>query len=482
VSAATLLLVDLSSIAYPIWHTSQSEPDPNTTSTRVVERIRALATPHPHAAICVDSGRSFRRDVEPTYKAQRPEHDASLHHQIGLAVETLKADGFPVWSARGFEADDVIASAATRALEHADLTVLIATADKDLLQLVGPRVSVKTPKDGAVYDPDGVLAKFGVRPAQIRDYLTICGDSSDNIKGAKGIGPKGACELLGTFGSLDSLYRAMDLADSGLTPARLASLAELRTRLDTVRTLITLRTDVEIPFEEALAARVPKEQEFAAYGEEDEMADETTVHEAEVVNDVPDDVPDLVLLPPAGEQPQQGSAIVAPDYERQLEPRSMRDAIALAKDMHSSRMFSAYGSPQAVLSAILVGRELGLQAMASLRSIHVVEGRHTLSSALMVALVLKSGLAEFFEPVEFDHMKATFVTKRKGARKEVSLTHTIEMAITAGLVKDKSNWMKVPTDMLVARAQSRLARMVYPDLLAGLYTPDELAEREQAAA
>jgi len=164
------------------------------------------------------------------------------------------------------------------------------------------------------------------------------------------------------------------------------------------------------------------------------------------------------------------------EWERQLDPRSMREARLLAGDMYASRMFSAYGTPQAVLSTMMVGRELGLPAMAALRTIHNIEGKHALAAALMVALVLKSGLAEYFEVISFNETEATFETHRKGARKPVRLQHTIEMAERAGLVKPNSNWLKIPTDMLVARAQSRLCRMVYPDLLAGLYTPDELGE------
>lgn len=163
-------------------------------------------------------------------------------------------------------------------------------------------------------------------------------------------------------------------------------------------------------------------------------------------------------------------------YQLQLDPRSMEQARVLAVDMFKSRLFSAYGTPQGVLATLMLGRELGLPAMASLRQIHVIEGRQALSAQLMVALVLKSGQAEYFEPLEFDETHATFETKRRGARNPVKLTHTIEMARTAGLLKDKSNWLKVPTDMLVARAQSRLCRLVYPDIIGGLYTADELRE------
>src|SRR5215471_6024979 len=108
--APPLVLIDLSSIAYPLWHVSQSEPDADWTSTQIVAKIRALASAHAHVALCADSGRSFRRDLSASYKATRPEHDATLQHQIEVAIARLQGDGFPIWRAPGFEADDLIAS------------------------------------------------------------------------------------------------------------------------------------------------------------------------------------------------------------------------------------------------------------------------------------------------------------------------------------------------------------------------------------
>ena len=139
----------------------------------------------------------------------------------------------------------------------------------------------------------------------------------------------------------------------------------------------------------------------------------------------------------------------------------------------------AYGNAPAVLTAILAGRELGLAAMASLRGIHMVKGRAALSAQVMTAMILRSGLAEYFDVAELSATSCTMVTKRKSGRGEVVITHTIEMAERAGLVKPDSNWLKVPEDMLVARASSRLARLVYPDLMFGMYTPDELREGGQ---
>jgi 5'-3' exonuclease len=504
-SEKEIVLIDLSSLAYPIWHVSQSEPDPNHTSTQTVARVRAIASGKPAVAICCDSGRSFRRDIDSSYKANRPAQDGTLAHQITLACEQLAADGFPVWAEKGFEADDLVASAVARALLLPDATVLVVTSDKDLLQLVGPRVQAMSARDGSVLDADGVLAKFSVRPDQIRDFLTLVGDASDNIKGAYKIGAKTAATLLAKYQTIEGIYEALQQRGTEFTPALDTSLREFLPRLVTTRELVTLRTDVPLPFDEIFAVRVPKDaQEFEPFEPEDEGSDEIPQPTAERSGpEAPDradaakgevtDLPGNGAAAPAASSASRLNLptsiavrepeLLAPiDYERQLDPRSMKDARILAKDMHDSRLFSAYGTPQGVLSTVMLGRELGLPAMASLRGIHVIEGKHALSAQTMVALVLKSGLAEYFEPVEFDHLHAVFETKRKGARKEVRLQHTIEMAQTAGLVKPNSNWVKVPTDMLVARAQARLCRLVYPDIVGGLYTPDELSEIRTAVA
>lgn len=482
-SASELLLIDLSSIAHPIWHMSAMEPDPNATCTKTVDRVRALASQHPHAAVCCDSGKSFRAQIDPAYKAQRPEADATLQHQIRLCREQLARDGFPVWAVKGFEADDLIASATAQALAITDTTVLIASADKDLLQLVNGRVKAKSLKDGSVIDSEAVKAKFGVLPEQMRDYLSLVGDASDNIIGAKGIGPKKAAELLALYGSLDDLYAAMDAGSGVFPPAMRASLTEFRARLSTVRDLITLRADVEIPFAEIAAERTPKDQDALA-SEDDMPEDIIAVAEPETKPSASDTFtgkPAAVTGTPVNVPPAAPSqALAAPDvlapapaeWEKQLEPRSIREAQALAKFMYDSRLFAGYGTPAAVLSTVLAGRELGLQAMAALRGIHIVEGRHMLSSDLLRALVIRSGKAKYFRCTERTAERATFVTQR-GDEPEMALTYTIQEAQQAGLVKEKSGWMKNPADMLVARASAKLARLVYPEVVHGLYAAEE---------
>ena len=271
---APVLLVDLSSIGHPIWHVSQAEPDPDYTSQRTAAVVRKLAADHPHTAICCDAPGSFRKELDATYKANRPPAEAALHHQIDLAREALEADGFPVWRVDGFEGDDLIATATdwlTCPLN--ELTVLIASADKDLLALVSDTVEVHSTRTGSRLGPVEVREKLGVDPCQVVDYLTLVGDASDNIKGAKGIGPKTAAALLDMFGNLDDVYRAIDSGQAALTPTQVASLMELRQRLDAVRALVTMRIDVPLDVAEVFKERVPKAaEEFM----EDEM--EVDIH------------------------------------------------------------------------------------------------------------------------------------------------------------------------------------------------------------
>jgi len=498
-----IVLIDLSSVAHPIWHVSQSEPDPNTTSTRTVARVRALANGHPHVAVCCDSGRSFRKDIDPNYKAQRPETDATLQHQITLARETLVNDGFPVWAAKGFEADDLIATAVKRSLaEIPDSTVLIASSDKDLLQLVGPRVAAKSLTSGAVIDESGVIAKFGVKPEQMTDYLSLVGDASDNVKGAKGIGPKGAASLLFRFGDIETLYAKLAEAspqDLGLKPSEATSLEEFAARREATRSLIALRTDVEIPFDEITKERRPKDADMLLDGEDEpETTEEMTMTTEDLAMLGVEPEPETITRTeehvqsngrtvqvqtqtapaPAPKTDLLADVIAATpaEWERQLEPRSMRDAQTLAENLFKSRLFSAYATAPGVLAVILAGRELGIQAMASLRAFHLIDGTPRLEATFIRALVLKSKLPKYFRCTERTATRATFETQR-GDDPPVSLSCTIEEGRQAFAGDDKkwaaSGWGKNPADMLVARAGTKLARLVYPEVCFGLYAVEE---------
>jgi 5'-3' exonuclease len=472
-----VMLVDLSSIAHPAWHTHGGDANPDACSQYIVSRIATLAQGVKHVAICVDSPKSFRKELDATYKANRPEREAALTHQIHKSIDALRADGFPIWKADGFEADDVIATATARAME-ADREVVVVSSDKDLLQLVCPTVRVKSAMTGEILDDAAVFAKFGVSPNQIRDYLTLVGDGSDNVKGADGIGPKKAASLLAKHQTIDLLYADLEQrpATCGFTPGLASSLAAFKPRLPIVRQLISLRTDAPITFDEIFKERTVASMTI---DDEPEIGESATATVSE-----PSAAPSSVTAIATREPDVLAPAPV--EWERQLEPRSMRDAKFLAKDIYESKLFmGAYGSPQAVLSTVLAGRELGLQAMASLRAIHIVEGKPTLSADLIRALVIRSGLAKYFRCTERTAARATFETQR-GDDPPIALTFTIEegRAAWAGTQDkwDKSGWGKNPADMLIARAGAKLARLVYPDVVHGLYAPEELIDAREAVA
>lgn len=550
---SNILLIDLSSIAHLMFHASGDDPNPDATSIKTIERVRALASGQPHVAVCLDTPPYFRMTVDPTYKAKREkDNNAVIGHQIAITADALKADGFPVWGAQGYEADDVIASAIHEALLADEGAVTIVSADKDLLQLVSERVTVKSLKDGSLIGPNEVQAKFHVAPHQIADYLALVGDKGDNVRGAEGIGAVKAAALLQKFGNLDDVYRALDSEPSAFANSTITSLREFQPRMATVRDLIRLRTDVPLPFDDVFKERVaadvavfigetmdelihrasspercPDERESVLQGQgpsgsvatadrADHTAAATVDHPAWAANLRRDGAvgenpaspqssesngigvkaaprqPSSAVLDPVGPSaPSQSLAPREPDiisaapveWERQLEPRSMNQAHWIASRVHASKLsFGAYGSPDAVLTTVLAGREIGLSAMASLRAFHVVEGKPTLSADAIRALVMRSPQCEYFRITVRDAVKATWVTKRRGDP-EVSLTYTIEEGRAAWQKDQKawdaSAWGKRPANMVTKTASSTLARLIYPDVVGGFYCPEELTGEER---
>lgn len=172
-------------------------------------------------------------------------------------------------------------------------------------------------------------------------------------------------------------------------------------------------------------------------------------------------------------------AMVVQDARSAFEANSLQQLEKLCKVLFASRMLPKHiTSPEAAFTIILAGRELGLMAMQSLRTIAMVEGKPTLSADLMAALVMQSPVCEYFSLVESSPDRVTYETRRKGSPEPVRLSFTMEQAAKADLLKG-INWKKYPDAMLSARCKSALARVVYPDLMMGVYDPDELAPQKQ---
>lgn len=217
-SQAPLVLVDGSSYLYRAFHAlpplTTSKGLPTGAVKGVLNMLKSLRKQYPDSpfAVVFDAkGGTFRDDMYAEYKANRPSMPDDMRVQIEPLHQSVIALGFPLLCVEGVEADDVIGTLA-RSSAAADRPVVISTGDKDMAQLVDGHITLVNTMTGSALDVEGVKEKFGVAPEQIIDYLALMGDSSDNIPGVPGIGPKTASGLLvGVNGGLTELYAQLDI-------------------------------------------------------------------------------------------------------------------------------------------------------------------------------------------------------------------------------------------------------------------------------
>ncbi len=177
--------------------------------------LRLLSKHKPtHFAIVCDVGApTFRHELYPEYKANRGPMPEEMARQLPMLMEAIRASGIPMLSEKGYEADDVMAAVAGEAYKEGFEKIFLVTKDKDLSQVVNDRIhlyQLEKGADGIDFGPEEVEYKYGVPPAQIRDYLALMGDSSDNVPGVAKVGPKTAVSLLREFGNIDNLYANLD--------------------------------------------------------------------------------------------------------------------------------------------------------------------------------------------------------------------------------------------------------------------------------
>ena len=256
-----MLIIDGHAYAYRSFHAIRHLSSPSGAPTnaiygfiKAVGRMLTLLAPS-HLVVVWDGGLHPERMVQlPGYKAQRPPMPDDLEKQLDGIVTYLNAAGYASLTADGVEADDWIAFIARR--YSAEVPVVIASADKDFLQLVSPRVALLNPNDKTdkLWTADDVRAKTGVAPEQIVDWLSLIGDSVDNIPGVPGVGPKTATELLTQFGSVAELYSRLAEVKSERRRAALQG-AEADVRRNQL--LIRLRDDVPAVGLDELLLRAP---------------------------------------------------------------------------------------------------------------------------------------------------------------------------------------------------------------------------------
>jgi DNA polymerase-1 len=250
--SSPLILVDGSSYLFRAYHVPYlqalrtSKGQPTGAITGVLNMIKSLQKDYPTGNVVVvfdAKGKTFRNDLYPEYKANRPPMPDDLRAQIEPLHKIITAMGLPLLVIEGVEADDVIGTLACQATRLA-IETIISTGDKDMAQLVSPHVTLINTMTSQKLDEAGVLEKFGVTPNQIIDYLALMGDKVDNIPGVDKCGPKTAVKWLAEFGSLQKVMVNADQVKGKVGENLRAALEKLPLSYE----LATIKLDVELPF------------------------------------------------------------------------------------------------------------------------------------------------------------------------------------------------------------------------------------------
>ncbi|MDN7427737.1 DNA polymerase I [Burkholderia sp. AU16741] len=260
----TLLLVDGSSYLYRAYHAMPDLRGPGGEPTgalygiiNMLRRMRKEVSAEYSACVFDAKGKTFRDDLYADYKANRPSMPPDLALQVEPIHGAVRALGWPLLMVEGVEADDVIGTLAREAERHG-MNVIVSTGDKDLAQLVTGRVTLVNTMTNETLDRDGVLAKFGVPPERIIDYLALIGDTVDNVPGVEKCGPKTAVKWLSQYDSLDgviehaaeikgvvgdNLRRALDFLPLGRRLVTVDTACDLAPHLDSIEA--SLKSDGE---------------------------------------------------------------------------------------------------------------------------------------------------------------------------------------------------------------------------------------------
>jgi DNA polymerase-1 len=247
-NSAPVVLVDGSSYLYRAFHAlpplTNSKGIPTGAVKGVINMLRSLLRQFPHSPVVVvfdAKGKTFRDDMFPQYKANRPPMPDDLRVQIEPIHEIVKAMGLPLICTPGVEADDVIGTFARQATE-VGCEVVVSTGDKDMAQLVNEHVTLMNTMTNTTMDVAGVIEKFGIRPDQIIDYLALMGDKVDNIPGVEKCGPKTAVKWLDAYGTLQGVIDNADKVKGKVGENLRSALPQLPLSYE----LATIRLDVEL--------------------------------------------------------------------------------------------------------------------------------------------------------------------------------------------------------------------------------------------
>ncbi len=398
--------------------------------TSTLLKIFETYRPQYLAAVFDSKEKTFRHDLYPLYKANRPAPPEDLIMQLDAIFELLEAFDIPLIKTPGYEADDLIGTASCTFSQTCQ--VYIVTPDKDLAQLVHDGVKILKPgknqNELELLGKKEIIEQFGVTPELFTQFLTLTGDTSDNIPGAKGIGPKTAVSLLRQYGSLQNIYNHLD----EISPKNRHSLEEFQPTLDLITNLVTIRTDLQIDVTlkqlacglpdrnklfpllqklglKTIASRVP-----ALFGELPHHPSATVPSHEEPPNPVDGQAPSL-------RSPQEGADYALVDTEEKLQ--ELLDSLQVARRIAVDTETTSLDTFEAELAGLSISVEAGKARFISFAksALHPKKTLEALKPLLENDSVPKTGqnlkydilvLKKYgieLSPVGFDTMLASYV-------------------------------------------------------------------------
>lgn len=447
----TLALVDFSSIFHRVWHINKEEAAHNVEA--FINRIEA-----DEVIVCLDAPPYERKKIDGEYKANRDIPDPELVGSMNSCIKKILDSGFKTARCQGWEADDVIA---TIAMGNTEESLIVYGSDKDLLQCVDLTNPFPKKDENPLQTSE---SRLGVKREQVRDYLAIVGDASDNVKGISGIGPKNAIRMLEKFGTLHGILKAVSEQPSAFTEKTALQIFEAMPYIDKSLDLVTLRTNLEIEYEQR-----------------------NRVIDAEFFNDQKSEEQNEKQIIEI-EKPKYIVKTEELDYRHSLEPVGTDNAWKVSVTLANSGLYQKLHGAEQIFAVIMRGRALGLDATTALDQINMIQGRPTLSAQAIIGIIKASPKCKYFHLLESTPDSCTWETFREGDPAPTRRTMTRKEADDSGFSKQpeyvdkrktgkiitKEQWEKQPATMLMWRCGTALGRPVYPDLLNGIYATEEL--------
>lgn len=492
-------LVDLSYLFKKNWKATPRDAKPGWAAQKTLDDIAGVRESVAHVIVCCDAPPYRRSEIAPSYKAQRENPDDAEVSQKKWLLERLEKSGYSIAKVKGYEADDIIGTLCRIYSAEGCADVRIIANDKDCAQCVTDTVRMFVPallnRVQEIRGPKEILAKYGVEPKDMALWLALTGDSSDNIPGVPGIGAKKAAGLISEYKSLAGIAEALAAAVAEEDPDNLSAIwrslaANWETLVASMK--LTALEDVPLDAAELLVKRtsVPLTDEPNIQQEDDYsvqvQSQPPRVTEAEWFRANAQVAPVSPSAPQVSPSAPQVSSSIAKygHVSEDLQPLDLQSARQLSVWFHNGQLYPKFATPEAILTIIVRGKELGLKATTALAGFHLIEGKPSASANLIRALAERDPNCEYLRCVHSDSTRAVWETRHRKWPVGVvdQYEYTIERAVQAGLTTGPNarNWRTKTQEMLEKTSCSKGCNRWYAGAVGGVPCIEAMGESEDS--